>query len=132
MSALVDANVISDVFYQDPEWEAWSKDQMVTLAEELVINPFIYTELCYRATSVAEMEQLIGKCGFRYAELPRAALYLAAQAFRIYRQRGGSKTSPLADFFIGAHAQVTGFSILTRDVTRYQTYFPSVPLISPE
>jgi len=75
---------------------------------------------------------LIEKCGFRYAELPRAALYLAAQAFRIYRQRGGSKTSPLADFFIGAHAQVTGFSILTRDVTRYQTYFPSVPLISPE
>jgi len=132
MSALVDANVLSDVFYQDPEWEAWSKDQMVTLAEELVINPFIYAELCYRATSVAEVEQLIGKCGFRYAELPRAALYLAAQAFRIYRQRGGSKTSPLADFFIGAHAQVTGFSILTRDVTRYQTYFPSVPLISPE
>jgi hypothetical protein len=131
MQALVDTNVISDVLYGDPAWADWSKNQMVQHAEELVINPYIYAELCYRATSMAEAEQLIGRFRFTYAELPREALFLAAKAFQAYRKHGGVKTSPLADFFIGAHAAAAGLSILTRDTARYQTYFPGVPLICP-
>ncbi len=74
---------------------------------------------------------MVAKLELHYAELPREALYLAAKAFKTYRQRGGTKTSPLPDFFIGAHAQAAGFTLLTRDAARYQTYFPTVPLICP-
>ena len=131
MPVLLDTNVIADVLYGDPLWAEWSRKQIEDHAGELLINPLIYAELCYRATSASQVDQLISGLGFRYEETPRAALYLAAQAFRAYRQRGGSKTSPLADFFIGAHAEVLGVPILTRDVARYRTYFPSVVLICP-
>ena len=78
-----------------------------------------------------EAEALIAMLGLVYLELPREALFLAARAFRQYRRRGGTKTSPLPDFFIGAHALVLGIPILTRDISRYRTYFPEVRLISP-
>ncbi len=132
MSVMVDTNVIADVLYHDPVWEVWSQEQMLEHAEQLLINPFIYAELCYRAASVDEVEQLVEKFKLQYLELPREALYLAAKAYSIYRQRGGAKTSPLADFFIGAHAQVLGIRILTRYKSRYRTYFPDVTLICPE
>jgi predicted nucleic acid-binding protein len=131
VAVLVDTNVIADVLYRDPSWAAWSKEQIADRAGDLLINPFIYSELCYQATSSGQVDQIVAGLGFRYEELPRPALYLAAQAFRTYRQRGGSKTSPLPDFFIGAHALAEGFTLLTRDKVRYQTYFPTVPLICP-
>lgn len=127
---LVDSNVIIDVIRDDPQWAAWSMDAIVAAASPL-INPIIFAELCYQQTSAAEVQQLMSVIGLDYAEIPREALFLASQAFRDYRQRGGLKTAPLADFFIGAHAQAAGFALLTRDRTRYETYFPSVTLICP-
>ena len=68
----------------------------------------------------------------RLAEpVPWAAAFLAGKCFLEYRRRGGSKRSPLPDFFIGAHAAVKGYDLLTRDATRYRTYFPTVKLIAP-
>lgn len=131
MPVLVDTNVIVDVFYQDAQWESWSKTQMANHAGDLLINPLIYAELCHQAASLDEVEQSLAILGFQYEELPRQALYIAAKAFRVYRQRGGTKVSPLPDFFIGAHAAAAGYTLLTRDRTRYQTYFPNVPLICP-
>ncbi len=131
MSVLVDTIVIADLFYNDPIWAGWSREQLIQYAEESFINPLVYSELCCRATSVDEVNQSLASLGLQYRELPKESLYLAAQAFRIYRGRGGVKTSPLPDFFIGAHAVTLGVPILTRDVTRYRAYFPSVSLICP-
>lgn len=131
MPVLVDTNVIADVLYRDPVWAAWSQEQLIAHADDLVINPFIYAELCYRAATMDDVERVVDGLGLCYEEMPRPALYLAAQAFRVYRQRGGAKSSPLADFFIGAHAAAAGLAILTRNVARYRAYFPSVALICP-
>lgn len=131
LKVLVDTNVISDLAYGGSTWKAWSGAQLVKHAGHLWINPLIYAELCVPASSPAEVETMVAKLELHYAELPREALYLAAKAFKTYRQRGGTKTSPLPDFFIGAHAQAAGFTLLTRDAARYQTYFPTVPLICP-
>lgn len=128
---LVDTNVILDVADADARWMEWSKREMNRFPDGLAINPLVYSELCYHAADRDGVEAMLATLGLQYLELPRDALFLAAQAFRAYRQRGGAKTSPLADFFIGAHAEAAGLSILTRDVARYQTYFPSVPLICP-
>jgi predicted nucleic acid-binding protein len=128
---LVDSNVVMDITSRDPQWEEWSAGQLATFAGRLAINPVIYAELCFPLALAEEADQLVAYLGLSYRELPRGALFLAAQAFRAYRQRGGSRTSPLPDFFIGAHAVALGVPILTRDITRYQTYFPSVALISP-
>lgn len=131
MPVLVDTNVIADVLHGDPLWADWSIAQLTQHAGDLLINPMIYAELCYRATSAAEVEQLVTSLGVQYLELPRAALFVAAQAYRAYRKRGGVKSAPLPDFFIGAHAQTAKLTLLTRDRSRYTTYFPSVALISP-
>ena len=128
---LVDSNVVIDVTSRDLHWEEWSALQLETFAGRLAINPVIYAELCFPLQSADEANQLIAYLGLEYREFSRESLFLAAQAFRTYRQRGGTKTAPLPDFFIGAHAAVLGIPIITRDVTRYQTYFPSVTLISP-
>jgi predicted nucleic acid-binding protein len=127
---LVDSNVIIDIIQSDPDWLAWSVANLAS-HEHTMINPIIYSELCYQKTSVQELDQLMETLDLEFEELPREALFLAAQAFRSYRKRGGSKTSPLPDFFIGAHAATLGIPILTRDVARYKTYYPTVHLISP-
>ncbi len=131
MSIIVDTNVISDVIHDDPVWRPWAETQMSAHVGTLLINPFIYAELCCRAQNIAELDDSLMLLGVGYEEVPKEALYLAAQAFLTYRRRGGVKTSPLPDFFIGAHAQAEGFTLLTRDAARYQTYFSTVPLICP-
>ena len=96
-----------------------------------MVNPIIFAELCCRATSAAEVDQIIRTLGLGYEEPSQEALFLAPKAFVDYRRQGGGKTSPLPNFFICAHAQAAGYSLLTRDKGRYQTYFPTVTLICP-
>lgn len=131
MRVLADTNVILDVVNQDPLWANWSEAKLLRCSGNVLINPIIYAELCSRASSTSEVDQMMVQLGLAYLEFSRKSLFLAAQAYRSYRQRGGAKTSPLADFFIGAQAEAEGFTVLTRDATRYQTYFPTVPLIGP-
>ena len=131
MPVLIDTNVLSDVIHDDPTWRNWAEDQMAALVGELVINPIIYAELCCRARTAGELDQMLATVGVGYREIPKAALFPAAQAFLSYRRRGGAKTSPLPDFFIGAHAETEGWRLVTRDPARFRTYFPSVPLICP-
>lgn len=131
MAVLVDTNVIADVLYNDPLWGDWSAEQLARHAGQLLINPIIYAELCYGASSPDDVPRVMSQLGLGYAELPRACLFAAGQAYRIYRQRGGIKTAPLPDFFIGAHASSAGLDLLTRDKARYSTYFPDARLLSP-
>ena len=128
---IIDTNVILDVTGEDPSWAEWSKEQAGRLVGRLTINPIIYAELCYEAGRVEDVEAVLFSLGLAYSEFPREALFLASQAFKSYRKRGGNMTAPLADFFIGAHASALGTPILTRDAGRYLTYFPDVTLITP-
>ena len=130
---LVDSNVILDVAYEDPHWRAWSEAAIEQAAEEsaLVINPIIYAEVSIGYAGVEQVEAVLPADRFRREALPYEAAFLAGKSFLAYRRRGGTRTSPLADFYIGAHAAVRGYRLLTRDVARYQSYFPTVALITP-
>jgi hypothetical protein len=130
---LVDSNVILDIATIDEVWSAWSEATMRRLADEtaLVINPLIYAEVSVRYETVEELEAVVPTDVFRRDSLPYEAALLAGKCFRTYRRRGGTRTSPLPDFYIGAHAAVCGYRLLTRDAARYQSYFPSVELIAP-
>ena len=129
-AALVDSNVIIDIISEDARWRVWSIN---TLAdhESAFVNPLVFAELCYVKPSPDEVDGLLRSLDLGYRELTKDALFLAAQAYKLYRLRGGAKTSPLPDFFIGAHAAALGVPIVTRDVSRYRAYFPTVTLISP-
>ncbi len=128
---LVDTNVLLDLTEKDEHWADWSQEQMNLYVGRLVVDPIVYTELCYEAGNVEDVDAVLITLGLGFEELPRQALFLASQAFKLYRQHGGNKTAPLPDFFIGAHAAALGIPILTRDVKRYQTYFPTVELLCP-
>lgn len=130
---LVDTNVLLDVFGNDPDWAEWSVQQLRAQAQvhELCINPVIWSELSLAFESVQALDRAIADLHFRYLELPRPALFLAARAFVKYRREGGTRSNVLPDFFIGAHAAVLGCSILTRDGRRYRSYFPRLTLIMP-
>ena len=131
---LVDTNVILDVVENDPQWAAWSQAQLeaASLKFKLLINPVIYAELSIAYQRIEDLESMLRAAEFQMAPIPREALFLAGRVFLKYRQRKGSKTGVLPDFFVGAHAAVAGIPLLTRDVGRYQTYFPSLQLITPE
>lgn len=130
---LVDTNVLVDVLEDDPDWAKWSLNQLQlqSRAHELAINPVIYAELSLTFNSVEALDDTLRKIELDVLEIPRPALFLAGKAFVKYRRRGGTKSNVLSDFFIGAHAAVLGCRILTRDVTRYRNYFPSVELVAP-
>ena len=97
----------------------------------LVINPVIYAELSLTFSTVEALDEVLAGMQLPVVEMPRSALFLAGKAFAQYRRRGGTKGNVLADFFIGAHAAVAGWPILTRDGSRYQSYFPTVNLVMP-
>lgn len=130
---LVDTNVLIDVLEDGPEWSDWSIAQLRAQSKvhPLTINPIIYAELSLAFTKVEALDKAIENLGVAISELPRPALFLAGKAFVQYRRQGGKANNVLADFFIGAHAAVLGCPLLTRDARRYQTYFPSVELITP-
>ena len=130
---LVDTNVLIDVLEDDPEWANWSIEHLRAQSQVhlLTINPIIYAELSLTFSSVEALDKTIENLDLTLAELPRPALFLAGKAFAQYRKKGGKANNVLADFFIGAHAAVLGCPLLTRDPRRYQTYFPSVTLITP-
>jgi|LakMenE01Jun11ns_1017448.scaffolds.fasta_scaffold9608153_2 predicted nucleic acid-binding protein len=132
MPVIIDTNVILDIVIDDPSW-AQRADQALRRhqSDAVLINPVIYAELCTGAPSQDYVDAVIDDLNLDFGEIPRTALFIAAKAYRLYRSKLGSKTSPLPDFFIGAHAEILGCPIITRDVNRYRTYFPSVELITP-
>ena len=131
---LVDTNVLVDVLTDDREWADWSIGQLrgQSKVHRLAINPVIYAELSLTFSTVEVLDRTIDDLGLALVEVPRPALFLAGKAFVRYRRQGGTKGNILSDFFIGAHAAVNGYPILTRDTRRYSSYFPSVVLIAPE
>lgn len=130
---LVDTNVLIDVLEDDPEWADWSIAQLRAQSKvhPLTINPIIYAELSLTFSKVEVLDKTIENLGLTISELPRPVLFLAGKAFVQYRRQGGKANNVLADFFIGAHAAVLGCPLLTRDARRYQSYFPSIKLITP-
>lgn len=131
---LVDTNVLVDVLEDDPEWADWSIGQLRAQSKihRLAINPVIYSELSLTFSTVEALDRTIDDLGLTMIEIPRPALFLAGKAFVRYRRQGGKKENVLADFFIGAHAAVSRYPILTRDTRRYASYFANVTLIAPE
>jgi hypothetical protein len=132
---LVDTNVLLDLVADDPEWREWSQAQLeaANLRERLCINPVIYAELSIAFERIEQLDRMLADGGITLVQsLPREALFLAGKVFLAYRKRNGaSKTGVLPDFFIGAHAAVSGMPLLTRDAGRFRSYFPTVRLISP-
>jgi len=130
---LVDTNVILDVVENDPTWADWSQQALeaASLREPLCINPIIYAELSMAFARIEELDAVLIESGLAVEQFPREALFLAGKAFLRYRERKGTKTNVLPDFLIGAHAAVARHTILTRDVGRYRSYFPTVDLITP-
>lgn len=131
---LVDTNVLLDLVTNDEAWADWSVAQLeeASLRGPLVINDVVYAELSVRYERIEDLEAFIDAAGLELRPLPRSALFLAGKVFTRYRRSGGTRTGVLPDFFIGAHAAVAELPLLTRDVGRYQTYFPTVELIFPE
>jgi predicted nucleic acid-binding protein len=133
VTAIVDSNVLIDVVTDDPVWGAWSRAALerVSTVEMLVVNPIVYAEISVGFDRIEEVDQLLPEGSFRREELPYDAAFLAGKAFRAYRRRGGQARAPLPDFYIGAHAAVCGHRLLTRDASRFRTYFPRLDIIAP-
>jgi predicted nucleic acid-binding protein len=134
MSAiLVDSNVLLDIFTENSRWLSWSSAALEHAANEsrLIVNPVIYAEVSIRFERIEELDEALPATIFERENIPYEAAFLAGKAFLAYRRRSGAKTSPLPDFYVGAHAAIRGYSVLTRDVSRYRTYFPRLSLISP-
>jgi predicted nucleic acid-binding protein len=129
----VDSNVILDVATEDPQWGEWSAEQLEKLADAtiLVINPIIYAEVSIGFERIEELEHVLASDLFHREALPWEAGFLAGKAFLSYRRRGGIRQAPLPDFYIGAHAAICSYRLLTRDRSRYPTYFPTLDIISP-
>jgi predicted nucleic acid-binding protein len=131
---LVDSNILLDVVTRTPEWWQWSLRQLddAVLSGPVVINDVIYAEISTRYPSTDTVDSMLRDLGVDLVAMPRAALFLAGKAYLRYRAAGGLRTGVLADFFIGAHAAVERLPLLTRDIRRYRSYFPTVVLIAPD
>jgi predicted nucleic acid-binding protein len=129
----VDTNVLLDVVTDDPDHAAWSIAQLeaASLQGPLLINDAVYAELSVGYREKERLDAFVLTAGLRHDPIPRDALFLAGKAFSAYRRARGAKTGGLPDFFIGAHAAVLSLPLITRDVRRYRTYFPSLVLIGP-
>ena len=132
-ATLVDSSVLLDVLTEDAAWAQWSGDALAQARDggRLVINPIVYAEVSTGFGRIEDLDDAVPAGDFEREPLPFEAGFVAGKAFLTYRKRGGQRRSPLPDFYIGAHAAVRRYRLLTRDAARYRTYFPSVELIAP-
>ena len=130
---LVDSNIVLDIFLNDPKWADWSESKLDEYDQLgiLYINSIVYSEISIGFNRIEDLESAIAKAGFQMLEIPKEALFLAGKAYLKYKKRKGTKRTPLPNFFIGAQAAVQNLDLITRDVFRYQSYFPTVKLITP-
>lgn len=129
---IVDTNVLLDVLQDDPQWAEWSIAQLRAQAQVhgLIINAVIYAEISLSFSTLEALDAVVARMALDVQEIPKPALFLAGKAFAQYR-RGGGKAQVLPDFFIGAHAAVNGWPLLTRDASRFRTYFPRLSVVAP-
>lgn len=134
LGVLVDSNILIDIATNDPEWSEWSANALAEAAEShiLIINPIIYSEVSIGYSTIEGLNLALPSQIYRRDQLPWEAGFLAGRCFSTYRKRGGTRRSPLPDFYIGAHAAIGSLALLTRDASRYRTYFPKIHLIAPE
>jgi predicted nucleic acid-binding protein len=132
-AVLIDSNVLLDLMTEDAQWFSWSAAAVERAADRfrLIINAIIYAEVSVRYSRIEDLEGALPTEMFEREAIPYEAAFLAGKSFLAYRRRGGTKQSPLPDFFIGAHAAIAGYRLLTRDAARYRAYFPNLPLITP-
>jgi predicted nucleic acid-binding protein len=130
----IDSCVLLDLFTDDPSWAEWSERilERYSQTNTLYINSIVYTEVSISFKKIEEIEKALIELNIKVLEIPREALFLAGKTFLKYRKNKGTKTSPLPDFFIGAHVTVSKFDLITRDTNKYTTYFPQVRLVHPE
>ena len=133
MSTLVDSNVLLDILDEDDQWMGWSASMLADAARTgpLVINQLVLAEASVTLDTVDELEDALPASYFVRESLPWEAAFLAGKAFAAYRRRGGPRRSPLPDFYIGAHAAVRDYTLLTRDPKRYREYFPKLRIVAP-
>jgi hypothetical protein len=132
-AVLVDSNVLLDIMSEDARWFSWSAETLADLADRfrLVINPVIFAKVSIRYSRIEDLDAALPRTMLDREPIPYEAAFLAGKSFLAYRRRGGRKLSSLPDFFIGAHAAVAGYRLITRDARRYRTYFPKLQLIAP-
>jgi predicted nucleic acid-binding protein len=130
---LVDTCVLLDVLTADPTWAGWSEEALARASDtgELAINPIIYAEVSAGFDTIEDLDDALPASDFAREPLPYEAGFVASRAYLSYRRRGGDRCSPLPDFYIGAHAAVRRYVLLTRDAGRYRSYFPTLQLITP-
>ena len=130
---LVDSNIVLDVFLNDPKWADWSESKLDEYDQLgiLYINSIVYSEISIGFKRIEDLESAIAKAGLQVLEIPKEALFLAGKVYLKYKKRKGTKRTSLPDFFIGAQAAVQNLDLITRDVSIYQSYFPTVKLITP-
>ena len=130
---LIDSNIVLDVFLNDPKWADWSESKLDEYDQLgiLYINSIVYSEISIGFERIEDLESAIAQAGLRMLEIPKEALFLAGKAYLKYKKREGTKRTPLPDFYIGAQAAVLNLDLITRDVSRYHSYFPTVKLITP-
>ena len=133
MATLVDSNVILDIVSDDAVWGDWSASMLARAAHtgRLVINPLIYAEVSCGYDEIEDLDAAVPPEYFVREPLPWEAAFLAVKAFVKYRRRGGTRNAPLPDFYIGAHAALESYTLLTRDARRYSTYFPRLQIVAP-
>ena len=132
--AMVDSNVLLDILTEDPQWFDWSSRKLEEFGQNhiLVINPIIYAEVSIGFDRIEDLSAALPPALFQCRPIPLEAAFLAGKCFVKYRRQGGQKRSTLPDFFIGAHAAVEKLMLITRDASRYRTYFPRLELVCPE
>jgi predicted nucleic acid-binding protein len=131
---LADSSVLLDVFTADRAWAEWSVDRLERASADgaVFVDPVVYSEISIRFSRIEDLEATIRESGLVWSEIPREALFLAGKAYLSYRRAGGKRTTPLPDFFIGAHAAVSDLVLITRDPERVRRHFPGVRLSCPD
>lgn len=134
MATLIDTNILLDIVTRDEQWQDWSVRQLeiAALRGPLFVNDMVFAELSCAYKKIESLDSMLADGGIAFIQTPRPALFLAGKAFQRYRAAGGPRIAILPDFFIGAHAAISGMTLLTRDARRYRTYFPSLRLVTPE
>ena len=133
MITAIDTNILLDILAPNPDFYEASSGAIERAANagSMVICDLVYAELCIHFGTQRECDEFLQSIEIRVEPVRREAHFLASRAYRAYRQRGGQRDRILADFLIGAHAQLQATRLLSRDRGFYRGLFPKLTLVDP-
>jgi predicted nucleic acid-binding protein len=133
MTTFVDTNVLVYLLNENEELHDWARKAFEERKAHgpLIICDIVYSEFSAGMDTLEKTNEAVAELALERLRFTNETLFHAGKAYKEHKRRGGTRSNVLADFLIGAQAELEQAPLLTNNAKDYASYFPKMSIIQP-